>query len=222
MDSTHDAVLARQPQALALLRAAGILPILTVDSVSQAQAIADALLQGGLHSIELTLRTPAALESIAALKRSFPTLCIGAGTVVEPDHVRAAEDAGADFIVTPGTTPALRDALVASTLPVVAGAATPSEVLVLAELGYRVAKLFPAAAVGGATMLKALQGPISEMRFCPTGGIGENDAAAYLALPNVACVGGSWMLAPAWIAAGEFGKVRDSAARARTIVDSRI
>ena len=103
----------------------------------------------------------------------------------------------------------------------IAGAATPSEVLVLAELGYRVAKLFPAAAVGGATMLKALQGPIGEMRFCPTGGIGEGDAAAYLALPNVACVGGSWMLAPAWIAAGEFGKVRDSAARARAIVDAR-
>lgn len=219
---THDALLARQPKALDLLRSAGILPILTVDSVAQSQAIADALLQGGLHSIELTLRTPAALAAITALKRVFPTLCIGAGTVLTPDHVRAAEDAGADFLVTPGTTPSLREALAASALPAIPGAGTPSEMLVLAELGFRVAKFFPAAALGGTTMLKALQGPLAEMRLCPTGGISEADAASYLALPNVACIGGSWMLAPAWLAAGDYAKVRESAARARAIVDARI
>ena len=219
--TSHDALLARQPEARALLRAAGILPILTVDSVAQAQAIADALLQGGLHSIELTLRTPAALDAITALKRGFPTLRVGAGTVLSPAQVRAAEDAGADFLVTPGTTPALRDALAATALPAIPGAGTPSEMLVLSELGFRVAKFFPAAALGGVTLLKALQGPLPELRLCPTGGISEADAASYLALPNVACVGGSWMLAPAWLAAGDFASVRESAARARAIVDAR-
>jgi 2-dehydro-3-deoxyphosphogluconate aldolase/(4S)-4-hydroxy-2-oxoglutarate aldolase len=217
----HATLLARQPRALQLLRAAGILPILTVDSVAQALAIADALLQGGLHSIELTLRTPSALEAIAALKRAYPALRIGAGTVLTPSQVRAAEDAGADFLVTPGTTPALRQALADSDLPAVPGAGTPSEMLALSELGFRVAKFFPAAALGGTTMLKALHGPLPEMRLCPTGGITEADAAGYLALPNVACIGGSWMLAPAWIAAGDWTRVREAAARARTIVDGR-
>jgi 2-dehydro-3-deoxyphosphogluconate aldolase/(4S)-4-hydroxy-2-oxoglutarate aldolase len=217
----HDALLARQPQALQLLRGAGILPILTVDSVDQARAIAEALLRGGLHAIELTLRTPAALDAIAALKRHYPTLTVGAGTVLTAAQVRASEDAGADFLVTPGTTPALRAALAAGALPAVPGAGTPSEMLELAELGFRVAKFFPAAALGGTTMLKALAGPLPEMRFCPTGGIGEADAAGYLAQPNVACLGGSWMVAPAWLAAGDYAKVADSAARARAIVDAR-
>lgn len=189
-----NAFAARQPIALELLRSAGILPILTVESVPQAEAIVGALLRGGLHSIELTLRTPAALDAIAALKRSCPTLTVGAGTVLTPDQARAAEDAGADFLVTPGATPALLEALLATELPVIPGAATPSELLALAERGFRVAKLFPAAVLGGTTMLKALHGPLPDFRFCPTGGIGEADAAAYLALPNVACIGGSWML----------------------------
>jgi 2-dehydro-3-deoxyphosphogluconate aldolase/(4S)-4-hydroxy-2-oxoglutarate aldolase len=222
MDLAPDpALAARQPRTVELLRAAGILPILTVDSVAQAQAIVGALLRGGLHSIELTLRTPAALDAIAALKRSCPTLTVGAGTVLTPGQVRAAEDAGADFLVTPGTSPALLEALVACRLPVVPGAATPSEMLRLAEHGFRVAKFFPAAALGGTTMLRALQGPLPEFRFCPTGGIGESDAAAYLALPNVACIGGSWMLAPAWLAAGDYDAIAESAARARAIADAR-
>jgi 2-dehydro-3-deoxyphosphogluconate aldolase/(4S)-4-hydroxy-2-oxoglutarate aldolase len=223
-DPTPDAVatlLARQPRALQLLRSAGILPILTVDSVDQARAMAEALLRGGLNSIELTLRTPSALDAIAALKREFPTLAVGAGTVLAPEHVAAAEQAGADFLVTPGTTPGLRAALAASTLPAVPGAATPSEVMALAALGFRVAKFFPAAALGGPVMLKALQGPLADMRFCPTGGIGESEAAAYLALPNVACIGGSWMLAADWVRDGAWDKVAESAARARAIVDAR-
>lgn len=219
--TSHDALLARQPEARALLRAAGILPILTVDSVAQAQAIADALLQGGLHSIELTLRTPAALDAIAALKRDFPTLRVGAGTVLTPRQVRAAEDAGADFLVTPGTTPELRTALAASTLPAIPGAGTPSEMLVLFDMGFRVAKFFPAAALGGMTMLKGLQGPLPELEFCPTGGISEADAASFLAMANVACVGGSWMLPQDWLQHGHWDKVRDSAARARAIIQAR-
>ena len=208
-----------QATALGMLRAAGILPIVTVDSVDQAMAVAEALQKGGLHSIELTLRTPAALPSVSALKRAFPELVIGAGTVLNPDQLQAAIQAGSDFIVTPGATPSMVRTLAAADLPVVCGAATPSELLVLLEYGFRVAKLFPAAAVGGIRMLKALHGPLSELMFCPTGGISEADAADYLAQPNVACIGGSWMVPRNWLQAGDFGKVRESAAKARAISD---
>jgi 2-dehydro-3-deoxyphosphogluconate aldolase/(4S)-4-hydroxy-2-oxoglutarate aldolase len=211
----------RQHSALQLLRTAGILPIVTVDSIDQARAVAEALQRGGLHSIELTLRTPAALSALAALKREYPELVVGAGTVLTPDQIRAAEQAGADFLVTPGASPTMIVALAASALPVVPGAATPSELLTLVEHGFRVAKLFPAAAVGGITMLKALHGPLADLMFCPTGGIGEADAAGYLAQPNVACIGGSWMVPRNWLQAGDWGKVSDSAAKARAIIDAR-
>ena len=209
----------RQHRARALLRAARILPIVTADSVEQALAVSRALLEGGLSAIELTLRTPAALPALAALKRELPGVCVGAGTVLDAAQLAEAQAAGADFIVTPGTTPALRDALLACTLPVVAGVATPSEALALRELGFRVAKLFPAAAVGGLAMLKAMHGPLADMTFCPTGGIGEQDAGDYLAQPNVACIGGSWMVPSGWLRTGEWTRVRESAARARAIID---
>ena len=209
----------RQHRARALLRAARILPIVTADSVEQALAVSRALLEGGLSAIELTLRTPAALPALAALKRELPGVCVGAGTVLDAAQLAEAQAAGADFIVTPGTTPALRDALLACTLPVVAGVATPSEALALRELGFRVAKLFPAAAVGGLAMLKAMHGPLADMTFCPTGGIGEQDAGDYLAQPNVDCIGGSWMVPLGWLRAGEWTRVRESAARARGIID---
>lgn len=216
---TNPRLAGHQATALRMLRAAGILPIVTVDSVDQSMAVAEALQAGGLHSIELTLRTPAALPALSALKRAFPDLVIGAGTVLNPDQLGAAIQAGSDFIVTPGATPSMVRALADADLPVVCGAATPSELLVLMEHGFRVAKLFPAAAVGGIGMLKALHGPLSELMFCPTGGIGEADAADYLAQPNVACIGGSWMVPRNWLQAGEFDKVRDSAAKARAISD---
>jgi 2-dehydro-3-deoxyphosphogluconate aldolase/(4S)-4-hydroxy-2-oxoglutarate aldolase len=220
--SSNDSTLAsRQQSALRLLRTAGILPIVTVDSIDQARAVAEALQRGGLRSIELTLRTPAALSAMAALKREFPELVIGAGTVLTPEQIAAAEQAGADFLVTPGASPAMIVALAASSLPVVPGAATPSELLSLVEQGFSVAKLFPAAAVGGIAMLKALHGPLPDLMFCPTGGIGEADAAAYLAQPNVACIGGSWMVPRNWLQAGEWSKVTESATRARAIVEAR-
>jgi 2-dehydro-3-deoxyphosphogluconate aldolase/(4S)-4-hydroxy-2-oxoglutarate aldolase len=192
-----------------------------IDRVEDAVPVAEALVAGGLPVLEVTLRTPAALDAIAALKRHHPSLVLGAGTVLTPAQVHAAEDAGADFLVTPGCTPALRAALAAGRLPAIPGAGTPSEMLELLELGFRVAKFFPAAALGGPAMLKAVAGPLADLRFCPTGGIGEVDAATYLALPNVACIGGSWMLAPNWIAAGDYAKVTASAARARAIIDAR-
>jgi len=222
MSATDNATLAaRQRNARRLLTTAGILPIVTVDSVDQARAVAVALQRGGLTSIELTLRTAAALPAIDALKREFPDLVVAAGTVLTRDQIRASEQAGADFLVTPGASPSMIVALAAAALPAVPGVATPSELLALAEHGFQVAKLFPAAAVGGPAMLKALYGPLPEFMFCPTGGIGEADAADYLALPNVVCVGGSWMVPRSWLQASEFDKVTASAARARALIDAR-
>lgn len=208
----------RQTQAESLLRNAGILPIVTVDSVEQALRLAQALLDGGLRTIELTLRTPAALEALAALKKEFPDLVVGAGTVLSVEQIEGAIAAGADFLVTPGTPPALADALAQVPLPVVPGAATPTELLSLMARGFRVCKLFPAAVVGGVGMLKNLSAPLAGLRLCPTGGIGENDAADYLRQPNVVCIGGSWMVAKAWLAAGDYARVTESAKRAAAIV----
>jgi 2-dehydro-3-deoxyphosphogluconate aldolase / (4S)-4-hydroxy-2-oxoglutarate aldolase len=210
-----------QNQAERLLREAGILPIVTVDSVDQAHRLADALLAGGLRSIELTLRTPVALEALEALKKSLPEIVIGAGTVLTEAQIRGSIDAGADFLVTPGTPAALADALAKAPLPVVPGAATPTELLSLMARGFRVCKLFPASAVGGLAMVKGLAAPLAGLKLCPTGGIGEKDAAEYLSQPNVVCIGGSWMVAKEWLATGDFAKVTESAARAAAIVKAR-
>jgi 2-dehydro-3-deoxyphosphogluconate aldolase/(4S)-4-hydroxy-2-oxoglutarate aldolase len=207
-----------QQQAENLLRSAGILPVVTVDSVEQAKRLADALLAGGLRSIELTLRTPAALDALAALKRALPEIVIGAGTVLTPEQIAQSIDAGADFLVTPGTPPALADALAAAPIPAVPGGATPTEFLALMARGFRVCKLFPATAVGGIAMLKALGGPLAQLRLCPTGGIGEAEAAEFLAQPNVLCIGGSWMVPKDWLAAGDYDKVRAASAKAAALV----
>ena len=209
---------ALQSGAERILRDARILPVLTVDSVEQAIDTTRALLAGGLTAIELTLRTPASLDALAALKQEFPDLAIGAGTVLHPAQVDAVCELGADFIITPGVSPALLDALLAANIPVIPGAATPSELIALASRGFGVAKLFPAAVVGGIAMLKALQGPLPQMKLCPTGGIDEANAADYLAQPNVVCIGGSWMVPKLWLQAGAYDKVTESAARAAAIV----
>lgn len=208
----------RQAHAADLLRDAGVLPVITVHTLDEARAIADALLEGGLNTLELTLRTPVAIDALALLKRERPDIVIGAGTILNADNIRAAVDAGADFLVTPGTPAALADALVDSSIPAVPGAATPTEFMALRERGFRNCKLFPASAVGGLAMLKGLAGPLHDMRFCPTGGISESNAAEFLAQPNVLCIGGSWMLDKAWIAAGDWARVRETAARAAEIV----
>ncbi|WP_369939063.1 bifunctional 4-hydroxy-2-oxoglutarate aldolase/2-dehydro-3-deoxy-phosphogluconate aldolase [Xanthomonas medicagonis] len=207
-----------QTTAETLLRAAGILPVVTVHSLDEARRVSAALLDGGLPAIELTLRTPVAMEALAMLKRELPDIKIGAGTVLTETQLQQSIDAGADFIVTPGTPPALADALARAPLPVVPGAATPTELLALMARGFRVCKLFPATAVGGLAMLKGLAGPLADLKLCPTGGIGESTAAEYLAQPNVVCIGGSWMVPKDWLANGEWDKVRESAAKAAAIV----
>lgn len=212
------AIARHQAEAQRLLHAAGILPVITVDNVDQGLRTASALLAGGLHTLELTLRTPAALDTLAALKQALPDIVIGAGTVLDPAQARRALDAGADFLVTPGTPPALAQALATTPAPVVPGAATPTEFMALMELGFEVCKLFPAVAAGGIAMVKALAGPLPGLRLCPTGGIGEHDAASYLAQPNVICIGGSWMVPREWIDAGDQARVTASATNAAALV----
>lgn len=208
----------RQQKAELLLRAAGILPVVTVHTLDEARSVSSALLEGGLPAIELTLRTPIAMEALAMLKRELPDIVIGAGTVLTTEQMQQSIDAGADFLVTPGTPPAMAEALAEAPIPVVPGAATPTELLSLMARGFRVCKLFPATAVGGLAMLKGLAGPLSELKICPTGGITEDTAADYLSQPNVVCIGGSWMVPGSWLQQGQWDKVRESSAKAAAIV----
>lgn len=207
-----------QIKAEQLLRAAGILPVVTVHTLDEARKVSAALLEGSLPAIELTLRTPVAMEALAMLKRELPHIVIGAGTVLTVEQMQRAIDSGADFLVTPGTPLAMAEALSRAPIPVVPGAATPTEFLSLMALGFRVCKLFPASAVGGLSMLKGLAGPLSELKICPTGGITEDNAADFLSQPNVVCIGGSWMVPKSWIEAGQWSKVTESSAKAAAIV----
>ncbi|HEX4805165.1 MAG TPA: bifunctional 4-hydroxy-2-oxoglutarate aldolase/2-dehydro-3-deoxy-phosphogluconate aldolase, partial [Conexibacter sp.] len=177
----------------ALLDRGPVIPVATIADAGDAVPLARALLDGGLRTIEVTLRTPAALAAIERIAAEVPEIAVGAGTVTGADDARAARDAGARFLVAPGATPSLLDALAASGLPYLPGCATPSELIALQERGLHAAKLFPAEAVGGVAFAQALAGPFPRMRLCPTGGIDQDGAAAYLALPNVACVGGTWL-----------------------------
>jgi 2-dehydro-3-deoxyphosphogluconate aldolase/(4S)-4-hydroxy-2-oxoglutarate aldolase len=165
------------------------------------------------------LRTPSALEAIGRIAAEVPQAIVGAGTVLNAEQVDSAVGAGAQFLVSPGTTPDLLDALEASGAPFLPGAATPSELIALLERGICVAKLFPAEAIRGLSLLRAFRGPFPDMRFCPTGGIDQRIAADYLAMSNVCCVGGSWMAPPAAVRAGDWvaveGLARTAAALAR-------
>lgn len=200
-----------------ILYAAGVMPVLTVADVGQALRLAEALRDGGLRVFELTLRTNAALNALAAIKRQFPDCTIGAGTVLEPAQIDAVTRSGADFIVTPGVTPTLLDALARADIPAIPGAATASELMLLRAHGFEVAKLFPAAALGGPAYVKALHGPLTQLKLCVNGGIDAASAADYLALANVICVGGSWMMAKTALDTGDFAAIRNAAAAAAAI-----
>jgi 2-dehydro-3-deoxyphosphogluconate aldolase / (4S)-4-hydroxy-2-oxoglutarate aldolase len=202
---------------LAVLRRAPVIPVLTVKDVEDALAQARALIAGGLLVLEITLRTPAAMGAVAALAKTFPDACIGAGTIVEADQIQAAAGSGAAFLVSPGMPPRLLEAAVRSPVPLLPGAATASEAMALRERGFRALKFFPAEPAGGAKYLASLAGPLPDLIFCPTGGIDLQKAANYLALANVACVGGSWMVAPGLIARQDFGKVEQLAREASAL-----
>lgn len=176
-----------------LVALAPVVPVVVIDDLDDAVPLASALVRGGLPAIEVTLRTQPALAAIELIAEQVPGAFVGAGTVTTPQQVEDALAAGARFLVSPGATPLLLDALQASGVPFLAGTATPSDVIALLERGITHAKFFPAEINGGVKALKALHGPFPQMRFCPTGGIDVVKAPEYLALPNVVCVGGSWM-----------------------------
>ncbi|RSD22840.1 bifunctional 4-hydroxy-2-oxoglutarate aldolase/2-dehydro-3-deoxy-phosphogluconate aldolase [Amycolatopsis eburnea] len=178
-----------------LLALSPVMPVVVIDDAADAVPTARALLAGGIGVIELTLRTPAALSAIERVAAEVPDIVIGAGTVVSPDQAKQAADAGAKFLVTPGCTDAVVDACFETGLPFLPGASTVSEAMRLAERGLTALKFFPAEASGGVAYLKSIAGPLPSLKFCPTGGITVASAPSYLALPNVGCIGGTWLTA---------------------------
>ncbi|MFI9173050.1 bifunctional 4-hydroxy-2-oxoglutarate aldolase/2-dehydro-3-deoxy-phosphogluconate aldolase [Streptomyces lincolnensis] len=186
---------------------APVVPVVVIEDAADAVPLARALVAGGLPAIEVTLRTPAALEAIREIADGVPDAVVGAGTVLTPAHVKESVAAGARFLVSPGWTDVLLEAMRASGVPFLPGVSTASEVVALLERGVREMKFFPAQAAGGTAYLKSLAGPLPQARFCPTGGIGPGNAPDYLALPNVGCVGGTWMLPPDALAARDWGRV---------------
>ncbi|MER7699496.1 MULTISPECIES: bifunctional 4-hydroxy-2-oxoglutarate aldolase/2-dehydro-3-deoxy-phosphogluconate aldolase [unclassified Streptomyces] len=205
------------PSDASVLDLAPVVPVVVLHDAADAVPLARALVAGGLPAIEVTLRTPAALESIRAMAAEVPGAVVGAGTVLSPRHVRDTVDAGARFLVSPGWTDALLDAMKASGVPFLPGVSTTSEVVALLERGVREMKFFPAEAAGGTAYLKALSAPLPQARFCPTGGISLASAPSYLALPNVGCVGGSWMVPGDAVAAKDWDRVARLAAEAATL-----
>ncbi|OCC09903.1 bifunctional 4-hydroxy-2-oxoglutarate aldolase/2-dehydro-3-deoxy-phosphogluconate aldolase [Streptomyces sp. PTY087I2] len=203
--------------AASVLDLAPVVPVVVLHDAADAVPLARALVAGGLPAIEVTLRTPAALESIRAMAAEVPGAVVGAGTVISPEHVRETVAAGARFLVSPGWTDALLEAMRASGLPFLPGVSTTSEVVALLERGVREMKFFPAEAAGGTAYLKALSAPLPQARFCPTGGISLASAPSYLALPNVGCVGGSWMVPGDAVAAKDWDRVARLAAEAAAL-----
>jgi 2-dehydro-3-deoxyphosphogluconate aldolase / (4S)-4-hydroxy-2-oxoglutarate aldolase len=191
----------------ALLAGTPVVPVLTIESVATALPLARALVAGGISVLEITLRTPAALEAIRAIAGEVEGAVVGAGTVLTPAQYQSAARAGAAFVVSPGATPALLEAAAASSVPFMPGAATASEVMRLLESGYRCLKFFPAEPAGGIPYLGALAAPLPEAAFCPTGGIDLERAPGYLALPNVVCVGGSWLAPRDAVVAGDWPRI---------------
>ena len=194
----------KQTRLESILRLAPVIAVVAIDDANAAVPLARALLDGGIHTIEVTLRTPAALDAIRAIAKDLQQAAIGAGTVLSATDFDAAATAGAKFAVSPGTSPDLLAAAATSALPWLPGASTASEAIALAERGYRLQKFFPAEAAGGVDYLRSLAGPLPQIRFCPTGGIRVENAQSYLRLPNVVCVGGSWLTPDALVRAADW------------------
>ncbi len=189
---------------ISILKLQPVVPVLVIKDLAHAVPLARALVAGGLRAIEITLRTPVALQAIRAVADEVEDAVPGAGTVLTAKQYHQAVEAGSQFIVSPGTTLELLDVARKSPVPLLPGAATPSEVMALREEGYEVLKFFPAEQAGGAAYLKSLSSPLAGMLFCPTGGITPDNARDYLSLPNVVCVGGSWVAPNALVEAGDW------------------
>lgn len=203
-------------KAEALCNLAPVIPVLVLDDVATARPLAEALVAGGLPVLEVTLRTPVALDVISEMAKVEGGV-VGAGTLLTPQDVKNALDAGATFGVSPGATDTLLEACEAADLPLLPGAATSSEVMRLLERGYRVQKFFPAEANGGAPALKAIGAPLPQVKFCPTGGVSPKNAPIYLGLSNTLCVGGSWVAPKDLIAAKDWSAIKALAAEAAAL-----
>jgi 2-dehydro-3-deoxyphosphogluconate aldolase/(4S)-4-hydroxy-2-oxoglutarate aldolase len=191
-----------------------VVPVVSIESADAAVPLAEALLEGGIDVIEITLRRPGGLPGIAALARSSLPICVGAGTLLDPQDVARAVEAGARFGLSPGATPQLLQAARTAGLPFVPGVMTPSEVMVARAAGYSLMKLFPAVQAGGIAMLKAISGPLPEVRFIPTGGIRAETLTEWLAEPNVARVGGTWIAPASLIADRDWAAIAQGARQA--------
>lgn len=202
--------------SLAVMQDAPVIPVIVLNDLAHAVPLARALVAGRIRMLEITLRTPVALEAMRLISREVPEAVVGAGTVCNAAHARAAQDAGAKFAVSPGYTSEIGRVCREIGLPLLPGVATASEIMCAQDDGYTELKFFPAAQAGGVQMLKALSGPFGKVRFCPTGGITIDNAAEYLALPNVICVGGSWLIPAEALLQGDFAKIE---ALARTAAD---
>lgn len=189
---------------LSILKLQPVMPVLIIEKIEDAVPLARALAAGGLKAIEITLRTACGLDAIRAVADEVPDSLVGAGTILSPADYTAAVKAGAKFIVSPGATPSLFAAARESDVPFLPGTSTASEIMAAREAGLRVVKFFPAEQSGGAPFLKAISSPIADMKFCPTGGISLKNAKDYLSLPNVVCVGGSWVAPKDLVAAGDW------------------
>ncbi|MGR3271121.1 bifunctional 4-hydroxy-2-oxoglutarate aldolase/2-dehydro-3-deoxy-phosphogluconate aldolase [Thalassococcus profundi] len=208
--------LAASTQTEAVCRLAPVIPVLVIDDASSARALAEALVAGGLPALEVTLRTPAALEAISEMSK-VEGGTVGAGTLLTPQDVQNAVAAGAKFGVSPGATDTILTACEEADLPLLPGAATASEAMRLLERGYSVQKFFPAEANGGAPALKAIGAPIPQVRFCPTGGVSLKNAGDYLGLSNTLCVGGSWVAPKDLVAKGDWKAIEELAAEAAAL-----
>lgn len=200
-----------------ILSAASVIPVLELGRLDDAAPLAAALAAGGQRVVELTLRTEAALGAVSLMRKAAPALIVGMGSIRSADDVKRSIDAGAQFLVTPGAGPTLLTALAECNAPSLPGIATASEAMIAADAGFAAMKFFPAEFAGGASFLKAIAGPFPNLSFCPTGGISPDKAPDYLALPNVACVGGSWIATRAMIEAGDWKAIEANARRARAL-----
>ncbi len=201
MDAAVKSILARTP----------VVPVIVIDNEKDAIPLAEALIAGGIPVLEITLRTPVGLKAIETVKKRFPEASVGAGTVLSPIDLQDAKDAGADFIVSPGLTPTLLAAGLEKGVPLLPGIASVSDMMLGIEAGLKTFKFFPAEANGGIPVLKAFAGPFADICFCPTGGIGINNASDYLALPSVLSVGGSWICPSSLVAAGDWQGITELA-----------
>jgi 2-dehydro-3-deoxyphosphogluconate aldolase/(4S)-4-hydroxy-2-oxoglutarate aldolase len=200
-----------------ILALSPVMPVIVVRRIDDAVPLARALVDGGIRVLEVTLRTPVALDAIHRICRECPDAVVGAGTVTRPEELAAAARAGAAFAVSPGITPRLVEGSRVIPIPLLPGVMTPSEAMAARDAGFEHLKLFPAQQAGGIGMLKAMAGPLADLRFCPTGGITADNAAEFLRLPNVVCVGGSWLAPEALVERGDWAAVEELARAASAL-----